>query len=281
MTNAPDAYPEITSLLVSKIMADNARRGAKPTAMGTRMRYSDAGRCLKQRAFKAYGYEPTNPMDPPGHWVTWLGEQVHKALQAVLVDTYGELVSIEHASQIDGLDCSGSSDATFFFPASKRVYELKTMGEYKFDSSVGVNRLARRSQEPKGPGASSKLQGALNALAQDADLLTIAHLSFSAFSKQLSEDIGVTDLDRFMAEWTYEREEWEPWALEETGRMAGLLVDIDNGYLPVPMAVNDDFSVSKLNPNIQNPKWNCVYCDYFDLCKTTPNTRVQIERKES
>jgi hypothetical protein len=145
-------------------------------------------------------------------------------------------------------------------------FELKTRGVYGFDKAVGINRKAYALTSPEGPGAATLIQGALNALGANADLLVIGIISMEAISKQLAERVGWNDLSRIMAEWHYERKEWLPWAQREIERMTKIRDTVDKGYLPDGTAVGDEFQEITLNPLATKPSWQCVYCSYRLRC---------------
>lgn len=151
----------------------------------------------------------------------------------------------------------------------KVIWELKTMGGFGFDKSVGLNRKAYKLADkgPEGPRASAKLQGSLNALACDADELRIGHISMEAVSKQLADKINWGDEQRILAEWSYSRAEFEPWALREKRRMAAILNLVDHETLPDRWAVDDSMEQIHLNPQAAKAPWQCDYCSYRALCE--------------
>ena len=195
----------------------------------------------------------------------------------------------------DDLSASGHLDAQVDVPTKaggkltprpgrdfyRIVLELKTMGGFGFDKSIGLNRKAHAlTGKPEGPRSSAKLQGALNALAADADELRIGHIYLEAVSKQLAQKVNFSDEQRILAEWSYPRSVFEPWAQAEKRRMKGLLAVVDAGRLPDRIVIGDDMKPAKLDPDAARPAWNCSYCAYRDLCsefgKGEPALPVQV-----
>ena len=223
MSDHPTTQVLFTDLVVKRLVEEAKSRPDLAHAIeGTRLRHSDAGSCARKIGLKVAGYEASDPMDGPGLWVTYLGHIIHEAVQEQIVAAYGtEQVGIESTVGWDDLSASGHLDALIDIPSLpgatkiptrpghdsyRIVLELKTMGGFGFDKSVGLNRKAYAlTGKPEGPRSSAKLQGALNALAADADELRIGHISLEAVSKQLAEKVKFSDEQRILAEWSYPR----------------------------------------------------------------------------
>src|SRR5487761_2350086 len=77
----------------------------KPTARGTRFRYSSAHGCIRQQAYAAIGADVTEPMDEASAWATGLGTIIHELTQAEIAKRYPTAL-FEVASQTG--DVSGS-----------------------------------------------------------------------------------------------------------------------------------------------------------------------------
>lgn len=239
----------------------------KPTAAGTRFRHSDAGRCARALAYTALGQEPTNPATPSGLWQMNVGTYGHELIQAALVKKYGDAVQCEVVCVwSDGFDGSGHADALVVIEGRRVLVEVKTSGAFGWDKSVGVNRKSFKRSDPEGPKTGALIQGALNALALDCDELVIVMLSMENASVNLAERLGLTEVERFCATWTYPRSVWEPWAVAEKARVSKVLEQLDDGYLPERIALDDDMAPSVLNPDLAAPDWRCGYCVYRDRC---------------
>lgn len=284
----PDPTPRFVHLLVEKMTAANDEAGDKPTAHGTRIRHSDAGKCARAIAYTAAGFAKSDPMDLAGTWVTSLGTLIHAAWQEALQEQYPD-ASVEVKLRIDGLDASGHCDADVPVPGKRIVVELKTCGGFSYKLKVGERG------DPEGPSHDHKLQAALNGLALDADEIVIAYIATEAISKPAAARKKIDELTRFCAEWSYQRDEFEPWARQEMARMQGILDLLDEGTLAARKVPNPDMPAGA---EIVDPKmsrwevrdsagqitdtgtlWNgsyCSYCSYQSLCIGTEPGRVAI-----
>lgn len=283
---APDTHPRFVHLLVEQMKAANDKAGPKPTAHGTRVRHSDAGKCARAIGYRAVGIPESDPMDLPGVWVTSLGTLIHEAWQAALRITYPEAL-IEPKLGIDGLDASGHADAVVTLPDRKVLVELKTTGGYSYKMKVG-----ERGQ-PEGPSYEHLLQAALNGVAVDADEVVIGYIATEAISRQAaSRKPHLTELSRFCAEWTFTRDEFEPLAEMERRRIQGILDVVDRGELPRRIIPSPELPKGA---EITNPAkgvwevhdadgglvdtgsfWACTYCPFQATCATTPAGRIPI-----
>lgn len=265
----PVKTPLITGVLLDAIHEANELEGRRPKAFNTITRYSDAAKCSRAIAFDSMGVELTNPPDLAGEWVMWLGSLIHEKLQEVIIEVFPGAIC-EATSRIDDI-VSGHADALIVLEDGRRVlFELKTSGAFGFDQAVGLNRKAYDRKNPAGPRASAKLQGALNAVALDCDLLMIGMISMEAVSKQLAEKVGFADHDRIMGEWHYDKAEFGPWAQAELARMDEIAMQITAGVLPGPVAIGDEMEAITLNPHLYRPDFRCVYCSHKDRCLAVP-----------
>lgn len=263
----------ITDALVARIHADNAEVGVKELAYDTYFRHSDATACARKMAY-SYLYRDlpdngmTNPPDIAGEWVMWLGTNIHEHLQSSLRERFGSSVECEVKVRHGGLS-SGHIDAVIDrVPGIGRIaYELKTKGSYGFDKAVGIDRRAYALRTPEGPGQSAKVQGALNAIAVDADLLVVGVIGMECVSKQLAERVGFDDLERFIGEWAYDKQTYRTWAQDELARMDSIRETIKGGILPPRQAVGDEGEPITLHPEYSRPDWRCTYCSFLDRCK--------------
>lgn len=298
----PDTQPRFIQLLVEKLAARDAEGGDKATAFGTRLRHSDAGACARRLGYKAAGFEVTDPFDLPATWVTSMGTMLHERWQEALQEAYPE-AEVEAKLRIDGLDASGHADAIVYtFPVRddgikdyehphRILYELKTTGGYAYKLMIGERGVAQ------GPKHEHKLQAALNGLAVDADEIIIGYLSNEAVSKNLAARAGLTELGRFAAEWSYTREEYEPWARSEVRRMTAILAVVDGGKLPKRIFPTPELPKGH---EITDPAkgawqvedrehkvvdvglwWACGYCPYQSLCVTTRPGRIDISEVQA
>jgi hypothetical protein len=104
-------------------------------------------------------------------------------------------------------------------------------------------------------------------VASDSDELRIGYISLEAVSKQLAEKINFTDEARILAEWSYPRSVFEPWAMEEKRRVGHLLkLVLEDQVLPDRWAVGDEGEQIRVNPDGDRPWWGCIYCSHRTLC---------------
>lgn len=265
--------PVLTSVLVDELHIKS--QVPKPTAKGTPLRYSSAHACGRQQGYAAFGVSPTEPMDESGAWVTGLGTIVHEALQDAISRRFPS-AQFEVASQIG--DVSGSCDALIsihdvgsHYGGTHVLYELKTMGTYNFDKQVGWNRMRGTMGAGEGPAKKAIAQAGMNALgieSENSDIrietLIMGSIGFEALSQQKARNMGVSGVDRFLAEFDIPRDEWEPIAREELARMDGFAFNISAGYLPDRIALDDNSQFLELNPNGRG--WQCEYCAFRSLC---------------
>jgi hypothetical protein len=281
----PDSEPRFVHLLVERMQAHNDEAGDKPTAYGTRIRHSDAGKCARAIAFRALGVKG-EPMDQAGVWVTSLGTLIHEHWQDALQAVYPD-AEVEPKLRIDGLDASGHADAVVNHEGKRILVELKTTGGFGYKKKVGDRGQA------EGPSYEHILQAALNGAAVDADEIVIAYMATEAISRQAAKGKKhITELTRFCAEWTFTREEYEPLARKEQERLQGILDVVDGGELPRRIIPSPElpkgaeivdplagrFEVRDHDGRIADTGtwWSCQYCPFQSTCATTGSGRVPV-----
>lgn len=281
----PDPEPRFVHLLVEAMQAANDEAGPKPTAFGTRIRHSDAGKCARAIAFKALGYEG-EPMDPAGVWVTSLGTMIHERWQESLRAIYPD-AEVEPKLRIDGLDASGHADAVVVVDGKRVLVELKTTGGFSWKMKIGDRGV------PEGPDYSHVLQAALNGVAVDADEIVIAYMATESISIPAARRsrAKLTPLTRFCAEWTFPREEFEQLAAAERARLQGILDLVDNGELPKRIIPSPELPRGHEFVDPMAGRWEvrsdvgiedtgtyfaCDYCAFQKVCATTASGRVPI-----
>lgn len=304
----PDDEPRFVQALAEHWQATND--DDKPTALGTRVRHSDAGKCARAIAYTVAGVPKSNPMDLTGVWNVNLGTVIHEAWQQSMVEAWvartldlpdDATVTIEIEPKVghDDLDASGHLDAVITITYADGttwviVYELKTIGGYGFKAAIGK---ARRGTPAEGPKLEHRLQAALNGIARDADEIVIGYLAKECIS--VGQAGKLDELGRFAAEWTFDRDTYRPWAVAEKDRLNGILALLDRGELaarkfPVGMLpagaeiVDPDAGRWEVRHGDQvadtGTWWACGYCSFQSLCATTPAGRIPVEivtKKES
>lgn len=240
----PDPEPRFGHLLAQKwVNEDNG----KPTATGTRYRFSDAAKCARYLSFTAAGFEP-EPFDAPGMHVMKIGTWLHEQWQEVVQERYpgatvegvGDLdITSGHYDLLvqvggcercwwrrnngeeDGLSCFDDCDGN----PRLVLAELKTTGGFSFKMMVGERGAAQ------GPRTGYIVQSALNARAHDADEVVIVVMATEAISKGAAERKGFDEFGRFIAEWTFERDEIDHYADEEISRLEAIDALVSDGKL--------------------------------------------------
>jgi hypothetical protein len=69
---------------------------------------------------------------------------------------------------------------------------------------------------------------------------------------------------------------WEPLADQEIARQLGILDDLNAGYLPIPIAIDDEGGEVNLDPS-NSRYWQCQYCSYKTQCEADGGGRVPKE----
>lgn len=261
----PVSVPVITNLLLDQVKQAAQDEGRRPKAFPTRFRYSSAGKCGRALAYEAEGGPESDEGDVADEWVMWLGKAIHEVMGSALQESYGSAVTLEAPSTIGDL-VSGSADAVIKTDQATIVYELKTTGAMGFDRAIGLRRIKYQRNSPEGPRMTAKLQGALNAVAHEADMLVIGVIGLEAISKPLARATGFGMHDRVMGEWHYNRGEFEAWATLELARLRGIAMVMDEGILPPRAAVGDEGETVILNPDAAKVHWMCEYCRFRTRC---------------
>ena len=276
--------PVITSALA--LEWHERSKTPKPTAQGTKFRFSSAYGCGRQQGYAAFEAEPTEPMDEAGAWVTGLGTLIHESVQEAIARKFPS-AQFEVASG-DGV-ISGSCDALIsthdvgsHYGGTHVLWELKTMGTYSFDKQVGWNRMRGEFKSPEGPAQKAIAQAGMNALNIEAanpdiriESLILGSITFESLSKQKADKMGVWGLNRFLAEFVISRSEWEPLAQAELERVHAFFFNVDTGYLPGRLALDDEGNTIVLNPD-RSSNWQCEYCAFRTYCREDGPGQVYV-----
>lgn len=262
-------------LLARKWLNEDIARGPKPTAKGTPFRYSDAHGCSRKMQYSALNATTTEPWDAASAWVTNLGTLLHEHLQEAIAEQAPN-AQFEVASQVNEY-LSGSCDGYIPGPlgiGNGLVLEIKTVGQYVFNSQAGYGNYKRT--EPKGPKWSAIVQAGMNAIGierggePEVEFLALISLAKEAVSVNKAKTLGITDpYERFAQEWWFPRHEWEGPALEEINRITQIAEDTKDGLLVQPSVVEDDLSHKNITPGSY---WACDYCPFRTLCEQDAGT---------
>jgi len=252
-------------------------------------RHSWAGSCARRIQYEMQNYSGEREFDlpvraPADRWRLEMGTLVHDYWQAALTACLPE-ATIEHVTShpIDDAHTAGHGDALINHPQLGRVaVELKTRNGFGYKQDIGANKY----EDAEGPSVAAKRQGALNALAEDADWLVILHISLEAVGpNQLPGQHKGDNYSplRMTAEWWYSKEEYTPWATHELQRVSFIKKIIDNKELAprhVPELMPSGARIVDVNKSQwyleENNEvvsigqlWNgrfCSYCPYVNAC---------------
>lgn len=259
-----DLFPRYGAAYADVLRADNAK--GKPTALGTPLRMSSAGACLLAQQLDALGVTPTNPPDEASLWSMRLGTLAHADIQAALAERYPGCEA--EVKVVDGPGSSGHIDVTFRRPDGTvpAVIEVKTMGQFPFSLAVGVSTRGykRLAEGPHGPKATHLLQAARSANAVGADEMTLLYLCVDPLARSLAEKLGLTEAERWRAEWTYPADVYEPWVDEEHRRLALVMGHLETGTLAPRLTVDDNATPRVLDPTSDN--FPCGWCNHRETC---------------
>lgn len=278
--------PILTNLLGVKLAAESK----KPTAMGTRLRYSNAGGCARSASYYALGARESDPEDDGDAWAPGVGNIIHDAMQAVIKKVFPSTI-FESASKIEDIDVSGSADGISLtseilsitgidLEGTHVMWELKTMGEFPFDKQAGWNRMKVMLKDPQGPTVKAVMQAGINALGQEDmhpdwrfETVLMGSVCVSALSKSKSKRMGVEGFSRYGAEYRIPRSMWEPLAKMELRRMAAIEDGLDHGFIADRIALDDFGTPVFLHPGRD---WNCDYCSFRGLCEMDGEGEISI-----
>lgn len=286
---APDPTPRFAQVLVEQWARRNDESGPKARASATaRFRHSDAGACARKIAFAALDLPPSDPMDLAGVWNTSLGTEIHELWQAAIAELWPDAELEPKVTTIDG-EGGGHIDAVLNIDGRRIAVELKTSGGYGFKAATGT---ARKGTPAEGPKHEHIIQAALNGLAVDADEIVIAYLAKECLSVNVADRFGVSEPGRFLAEWSMDRDTYEPIARAESSRIRGILDLLDDGTLPARKIPAPDvpagaeivdpttgrWEVHKDGQLVDTGSyWGCGYCSHASRCATTPSGRCSTE----
>jgi hypothetical protein len=281
----PDEHPRFLAVLADHLQTKRDDDGPKATANGSRFRHSDAGKCARALSYTFAGIADSDPPDSSGLMNFAFGQFGHDLFQAALVEHYGPDAEIEPTCYVEGFDGSGHIDAIIRVDGRTICYELKTLGGFGYKMAVGERGAAG------GPKFEHIIQGALNATAADADEMVIGYLSKESISVQAAQRKHISELGRFMAEWTFLPEQFEAVAAAERARVGGILNLVDEGTLaarkipspelPAGAEITDPgkgmWQVVKDGKVLDaGSYWACGYCNHRTLCATTQPGRIPL-----
>jgi hypothetical protein len=261
MTWKYPSEPRFVQAWTTELLAEDHN---KPIAGNTPFRHSSALSCSRRQVFSALGLQPTEPFDAAATHVTTLGTLIHEHLQDAIGRRYPG-ARFEVVSTVG--QTSGSADAVIELPDRRVLWELKTVGAFAFDRAIGLNRKGYRRVPPKGPRPSAICQAAINAIGHDCNEVVVAYLAMEAVSKQLAEKVGLSQLDRIMAEWVVPPDVWRPMATAELDRLDKLAAAVERREVPEGDAYDEERDEwVPISPLQDRRHWSCDYCPYTSAC---------------
>lgn len=235
--------------------------------------------------------DPTNPPTIADAWRMGLGSMVHDRLEDAMKSAFPNAEVEVKVSFEDYVDGSGAVDIVVTEQRSEMrhssdgdgiavvpfvtVIEVKTINGWGFKKSTGAQG------DPEGPKQGHVLQAAMSAVALDADRVVVGYLAMELLSPAAAKRAGVDEIGRFTAEWSFDRDEFEPMAKAEFARQAKILTILD---AKGPAAVPRSIPSLPIGALITQPKtglwsvttdgkitnsgttWQCDYCRYRDRC---------------
>jgi hypothetical protein len=287
----PDEHPRWGSILIDWIH-DRAEKNKPNAVEGARFRHSDAGICARALAYAALGVESSNPPEPDGYYIFWLGDVIHEAFQAAVKEKFGDAAEVEVKVGEPGSTMGGHIDVVVKLETGNTKPYVVSI-EVKSQGGFGFKLASAQFQgPPEGPKLTHKRQSFLNAKAIDADEAVVLY-----FAKDPNNWVkeGMDPLLRVVAEWTYTREQYEPEADEEIARIQGILSLLDDEKMLPARKVPELGAQNHLIldptkgewanivdghpvfPDKYKPYWGCGYCRYQDTCAQTGAEREPVD----
>lgn len=294
----PDRNPRFGPLLAQKWERHHKANPLPRAHPDARFRHSDAGNCARALGYAAIDLPESNPMDLAGFWVVELGHMIHRAWQEALQETYPDA---EIEVKVHEGRRAGHIDAVVRIPRNPdqaRPYwapeeghppyviaiEGKSVGGYAYQLAVGARGL------PEGPKDAHVVQAALHGRAVDADEIVVVYWSRDAISIQQAErKPQVAGFTRITAEWTFQRDDYEPIAAAEVARVDSILQLVDEGTLPARKipglptrsivvrpseGVWVQYDAEGRATGKSGSAWQCAYCRHQQLCSLTKPGRI-------
>ena len=246
--------------------------GPKPTALGTRMRISDAGSCERQRWYKGMGFDESETPDMQTLLAFHVGNSIHEFVQeAFQRQAVMGGVSVDCEVPVDcrqfGVDLSGSADLVVTYSDGHKV-----VVEFKSASAYG-SKLAK--SEPKREHVA---QAGLYADGLGAQEIMIVYVAKETSFRDKVRAGDVYTHHYRMNDEVFENETVLDVVEFELKRFRRVEACLDAGILPHPIVFDDgkdQIGLSRLK-TVEEPgpygkaskhtHWECRYCLYNSLC---------------
>lgn len=275
------AEPKIGQAFAEHMEAQNVidgetHRAKRPEGMPV-FSFSSVMGCSRATGYKAAGLPVTDPMDGASLAVTGMGSLLHTDIQSAIAARWPN-ATFEGTGVVDDL-IWGYYD--YDAPDDDETGEIKTVGAYKFDLSIGLFRSPGRGQPArlrpeggKGPSISHICQGGFNAKAHGRRNVRIVYLSREAVSVKKADEAGLDPIGRFWAEWVFGPEVWQPLVAAETERLTKIKAMVESGILPDRSDIDDDGKPVKID---RATWWRCAYCAQATRCLGDGPGRIPVE----
>ncbi len=212
----------------------------------SRIRMSQAGKCLRQIAYDAIGHPADVPLSDATVASFTAGDMWHETLQAYLAAKLGAEIEVECSLPLGDEILIGHCDALVTDEMGRlAVWEIKSMAPYSWKLTV----KGGKDTPPEGPKPEHITQASLYAKALGADIITLAYVDKATGTWAThSQDVDMQAVSHQMDDF-------------HTVKTA-----IDSGYLPA--RVIPGYGVVDNPPDRQskNQPWQCRYCPYQPSC---------------
>lgn len=241
---------------------------SKAHAAVTPFRFSGVMGCARALGYSAAGLAETDPMDGSSLAITGMGSLLHEDIQEA-VKLRWPTAQFETKGAIGDL-ISGHVDIDD--PDYDESIEIKTVGAYKFDQSIGLRRSPGRGKPAyikeeggDGPSMGHICQAGFNARAHGRSIVRIVYLSREAVSVKKARQAGLSSIDRFWAEWTFSEDQWGPLVDAEIVRLEGIRASVKAGVIPERQDFDDNGNQFEPDPETH---WRCDgYCQFAYQCE--------------
>ena len=260
----------------------------KDHAADTPFRFSGVMGCARAMGYQAAKLPETDPMDGSSLAITAMGSLLHEDIQKAVglrwpkATFEGKGVVRTTPYDIDDSIEIISGHYDIDLPEDDEIVEIKTVGAYKFDLSIGLFRSPGRGKKAyirsdggKGPSKSHICQAGMNALAHGRSNVRIVYLSREAVSVQKAKDAGLGPVERFWGEWAFGTDVWLPLVEAEIANEEKILALVQSGILPDRADYDDNAKLVKIVDTATH--WRCSYCPQATRCLMDGPGRVPVE----
>lgn len=240
----------------------------------SRWRASWAGSCARKIAYHAAGIEPSDPPTAADSYRFNTGSLVHEDIQRIVTKLWPD-AKIEHKVRLGRY---GSAHVDLIINGDTLI-ELKTI------NGTGYRRMF--GQYGEGARISAILQGCVSGYSYGPEIkrviVAVFSLEVTTPDKRDAYAMPPTEWGRFAAQWTFEREAFEPLAIQEIARMEKIVDRTDaEGYEVIPRIIPDPWmppheivspGTSQYRERDRNglakklvKTWHCDYCEFQSTC---------------